>query len=365
MKALDHTSYYQRANRRAVSASKYFATARQHREAHQKYKYLFDKWENIIYSPEAIILTLVFVVSCPVEIMVSYEMYREMLGNYSGDPSPVLIWLMGFFVVGMAAWVSHMLSLKLSHSIRRLEIFSLQNNQPGLLEVEAIETINKISRKQFTRGVIFFILLIIVVGAISWQRSLLTVAATGQDTISLLDKLLPIVVVIIEVFTGIYAAYFIRFFHLRFLRKSTRKAFEKYADKGAAETQMSYILFTRAKEAEEKFELSNDIKDVLYRVTFLSEGDDHYTDEIKISQCKLIVVDQADRPVPKVKVVGLQNQSKLTIPTFTDNEGIAFLHWNLEHPLEAIDIGGQIFEGPYFRNSTYKQEIATQQQLIT
>ncbi len=358
MESLNGISYFNKASQRASIATGFASHSRKFRKKYEKYKFIIEQWGNRMINSGVVLLTSIFLISCPVEIMVSYEMYRELLANYSGKPSAILVWLMGFFIVGLAAWVSHLIGKKISKSLYDWEVFNfmyIQNNNK-MIEVEAEEKMQKEANTQFRLGIVFFVFLLLLVAGISWQRSFLTSLANGQDDFSLLEKILPIAVVTVEVFTGIYAAYIIKFIQFYYLKKYCHRSFLYYKEKCADETQMAYALLNKAKSDGEKYELSKDLKDVLYRMTFLSKANDDYVDNIDVQQCK-IIVQNGKNYIPNVRVVGLLDNTQLTNSTYTNEKGIAFLHWQSKEPLRAIELAGEIFEGPFSGNSTHKLRV--------
>lgn len=349
---------FEKARRRASKASAFAKYAREVKEQLHEAQNTLGKWNGIMANGLITLAMVVFFISCPVEIMVSFEMYREFLANYSPAPSTPLVWLMGLFIVGYAALVSHYLSTTISPNLKQWEVFNALHNDvfENRIEAEVEELIEKSSKRQLMIGLGAAGILLTIVTLISWQRSLLMGQLNEVNDYSLLEKILPVIVVIVEILSGVYLAYVIKSWKLAFAIWKLKRTYDRLTSQCSSETEMAFAFAQAARYAGENIEMSKDIFDVFYRKTYLSDSDDSYVEEINVSSCRIILQDEKEA-VPDVRVLGVLSDSELTNAVYTDQFGEAVIFWRAAAPLSAIEANGRIFHGPFKSGHTHRFNI--------
>lgn len=350
-----------RAGLRARKASRFAQKGRNQLQRKLAYERQLQNWGQIMENAPVSLFTVIFFVSWPTEILVSFEMYKEILSSYTEIPNIIFIWLLGSFIVGFAALTSHLLSKKISPELFRLEQYNLITPRSGhirLLPIEATEKVKSYSLLQLGFGVISFLILVIIVGLISWQRSYLMAYSTGgiENDYSLFEKILPIVIVTVEVYTGIYLGYIIKKISILIRKSLVGWRAKKNLGKCLYETEMAYGLLEKGREENLTLTLNKDLLDVIFRMNFRSSSAPDYLEEIMINQCRIITRTKQEF-LPNIRIVGLLNTSELTNVAYTSDQGVAIVYWNDDCPLKALEIGGQLFEGPFKNNTTHQFEL--------
>ena len=345
----------QRADNRAATANKNAGLARVQRDLAIVFECIISAWRSIMVGSPVLLLTICFFVLAAAEIVYSWEMYREFLGAFFGDPHWFIVLLLGFVIVFAAAYVSHLLSKSISSNLFDLEMYNYKHitKKDTILDEEAREYINADKKQDLIWGIVGFVLLLAVVGLISWQRSILMIDATGQDDYSLIQKVFPIIIVLLEVFTGIYLGQYLIPLWVTLNRKRQAWAkYNKHLDICSREDRLVKVLLEEADRSKETYIPTKQMADSMYRILNRSQNNISYVDEIYQKQLKLTVIGNNNQVVENAQVVGfLPSQS--VVGSISNSHGNAYLFWETpDTHIERLTINGIITkEGPFKENS--------------
>ena len=197
----------QEAIKRAQGSNRAAKVARTARDTRDFILQVLEDWARIFTNSPIVILTSLFVFSVMMELFFSWQMYNDLMSQMTGSANPVLSLIGGLFIVLWGAYVSHLLAKKMSPAMLDYNVYNeMKFSKNAMPQAAAEEKACIARRRDFTKGLIFGVLLLMVVAAISWQRVWLMVAIAGSDY-NLTHKLLPVVCVLIEIVSGIYVAY--------------------------------------------------------------------------------------------------------------------------------------------------------------
>lgn len=346
-----------RANDRAAYANGYARLGRECREIYLSANQAINDWKSIMAGSPVFLLTLIFFISAIAEIVYSWEMYREFLGAFFGIPHWSIVLLLGLVINVGAAYVSHLISKTMSSNLFDLEVYNYQFiSKRGLIqEVEAVEYILKDKRKDLIYGIISAIVLLSIVCFISWQRSFLMTDISGVDY-SLVQKILPVLIVLMEILTGIYLGiYLIPLIARTIIRNREKKKTMEYITLCSKDDRLVTALLVTARENGEKYTPTKEIADSLFRINNRSSDSLNYVDEINIKQIEVNVVNSNKNPVPNIHVVGFLPSNNSITNGLTGYDGRIFLVWDSQDDyITKLQIDGNlIFEGQYRKNNTY------------
>jgi hypothetical protein len=356
----------QRANDRAANANGNALTARTYRDFAIGCEQTVSDWRKVMVGSPVLLLTISFVILATAEILYSWEMYREFLAAFFGDPHWSIVLLLGLVIVFAAAYVSHLLSKSISSNLFDLEVYNYKHitKQGTILDEEAVEYISADKKKDLIWGIVGFILVLAVVGLISWQRSVLMTDATGEGDYSLIQKVFPIIIVLLEIFTGIYLGQYLFPQWVKLYKKGRAWAkYNKHLNICSREDRLVKVLLEQANLNGETYITSKQMADSMYRVLYRTENNIHYVDEIYQKQLTLTVVGNDNRPVENAQVVGfLPSQS--VIGGVSNAHGNVYLFWETaDLHIEQLVINGIIKEGIFKENSNIVISIAEQLRL--
>jgi hypothetical protein len=227
----------------------------------------------------------------------------------------------------------------------------------------AEEKVSMKTRKHFQIGVILFVILVIGVFAISMQRVGMMGAVTGQS-FGLLQKLLPVVIVTLEVFCGIYLGYFFRRMAMKKEIKKENQQYFKTKEVCAYETRMCKECFDHALIQNEPLIYNRELRDTMYRFEHRSQDNNNYVDEIpEVKNIKVLVTDEG-KPMQGVHLFGLLPGREFTNGIYTNEKGLAVLEWiSDEDYLEAVMVNNLTHQGPFRNHSNIKIDIDNQKML--
>lgn len=213
---------------------------RKHQANYTYYDNKLQKMRKIMSPSPVFLYSFIFLIACAVEIICSWIMYREFIAGMYDSQNPMAIILIGFFIVGLAAIVSHCFGLFLSSDLYRLKIEKYLSNNEDMLLNDAEEIALRTKKRNVIIGLFLFIITITMVAKISWLRANLMEEVTGIEY-PLIQKLFPIGAVLVEILTGIFLGYLITLLQYLYLRWKERIRYErclvtaKIADSNIAE----------------------------------------------------------------------------------------------------------------------------------
>jgi hypothetical protein len=358
----------QRANDRAANANKNACTARTYRDLVIGYERIISDWRNIMVGSPVLLLTISFIILATAEILYSWEMYREFLAAFFGAPHWSIVLLLGLVIVFAAAYVSHLLSKSISSNLFDLEVYNYKHitKKGTILDEEAIEYVNADKKKDLIWGIVGFVLVLAVVGLISWQRSVLMTDATGEDDYSLIQKIFPIIIVLLEIFTGIYLGQYLLPLWEKLSKKGRAWAkYNKHLNICSREDRLVRGLLEQAAMSGETYISSKQMADSMYRVLYRSENNINYVNDIYQKQLTLTVVGNNNQPVVNAQVIGVL-PSQSVIGGVSNAHGNVYLFWETaDSHIEQLAINGVVKEGIFKENSNIVISIAEQLSLTS
>lgn len=356
----------QGANERAQSANTFAKQARGFRDARNIRLEIIHEWERIMVDSPVVLLTIAFFILAIVEIIISWKMYGEMQASILSVPNPFLSIFMGLMVVSLGAVVSHYVAKRLSSSLFELEVFNMRHQSNNAMPLAvAEEKVRAKTRKHFQIGMILFIILVVGVITISMQRVGLMGAVTGQS-FGLLQKLLPVIIVTLEVFCGIYLGYFFKRLAQKGKIKKEHQQFEKKKEACAYSTLMTKECYDHAQQRNELMSYNRELRDTLYRFEHRSQDNDNYVDEIPEAKNIKVLITNEGKPFQGVHLFGLLPGREFTNGIYTNDSGQAVLEWiSDEDYLEGVMVNNLPHQGPFRNNSNIKIDLDNPKMLKT
>ncbi len=346
-----------RANDRAASSNNYARLGRECREIYLSANQAINDWKSIMAGSPVFLLTLIFFISAIAEVVYSWEMYREFLGAFFGKPHWTIVLLLGLVINVGAAYVSHLISKAMSSNLFDLEVYNYQyiSKKGQIQEVEAVEYVLKDKRKDLIFGLIGAIVILSIVCFISWQRSFLMTDISGVDY-SLVQKILPVLIVLMEILTGIYLGiYLIPLVAKTIIRNREKKKTMEYIALCSKDDRLVTALLVTARENGEKYTPTKEIADSLFRINYRSSDSLNYINEINLKQIDVNIVNSNKNPVPNVHVIGFLPSDNSVATGITDYNGQLFLTWDSKDDyISKLQIDGNVtVEGRFIKNNKY------------
>src|SRR6185312_6714476 len=255
----------QGANERAQLANANAQKARGYRDTRDTFLITLKEWERIMINCAVKLFTIAFFLLALFEIIISWPGYQELTAGVGDRPNMFLSLLLGVAIVTAGAVVSHLIGKKISRSLFELEVFNMSHSSKYSTPNSKVEeTVRADTQKQFLMGLVVYFVVAIVVLAISFQRVGLMGAITGQNY-GFVQKLLPAIVITLEVFAGIYLVYvFKRLAQKRKIAKLNKKFVRARSD-CAYETRLCHDLVEHATARSENIVYNLELRDALYR----------------------------------------------------------------------------------------------------
>ena len=352
------------ANERAQSANNLAKKARSIRDTRNTHASELREWQCIMVDSPVVLLTIAFFILALVEIIISWKMYGEMQASILSVPNPLFSTFLGLMVVSLGAVVSHYVAKSLSNSLFELEVFNMMHkSNHAMPRAVAEENISVKKRKHFVIGLVLFFILVIGVLAMSFQRVELMGAITGQN-FGLLQKMLPVIIVTLEVFCGIYLGYFFRKIWKKKANKKLHQQFEKTKNACAYETRMCKECYDYAVQRNEQLSYHRELRDTMFRFEHRSQDHDNYVDEIPEAKNVKVLVSGEGRPIQGVHLFGLLPGRECTNGIYTSYTGQAVLEWmSDEDYLEGVMVNNRPHQGPFRNNSSIMLDIDKQKML--
>jgi hypothetical protein len=354
----------QDANERAQLANTLAKKARDYRDIRNSHATELTEWERIMVDCPVILLSIAFFILAVVEIIISWKMYGELQASILSIPNPFLSIFIGLMVVSLGAVISHYVAKRLSGSSFDLEVFNiLHRSRNAIPRSIAEENVRVKTRKHLLIGLILFSILFVGVISISFQRIGLMGAITGKS-FGLLQKLLPVIIVTLEVFCGIYLGYFFRRIWKKWGIKKTHQQFERAKNGCAYETRMCKECHDHAMSNNEQVSYNRELRDTIFRFDYRSQDNDNYVDEIPEMKYVKVLVTNEDKPLQGIHIFGLLPGHEFTNGIHTNHSGHAVLEWMSDKDyLEGVMVNNLPYQGPFRSTTNIKIDLDSQKSL--
>lgn len=345
------TNYKEAVNRASssnLSANKAFIAMNKLRQIRDD----LNEWKFIFQDSPIVISTALFITSGFLEIMFTMPMYYELTGQVTGYKNTPLALVAATFVVIGGALASHYLSKKLSSAMFNYAVFNQTRfSQKTVLNSSAEETVRISTRRDSFKGLILGIGLLIFVTVVSWQRVFLLNLINSAD-FGLLHKILPIICVLAEIFTGLYLSYIYRRFCEYRKAKKLQKEFVREKTITAYEAKMANDFYLLAKETGEKTYDSKDLHDALYRFQFRAQEDENYCSPVPLRKTLTITVANKTGVLNGIHLAGILSNGEYCNTVYTDEYGEGTLCWYSEaKEVLKVYVDNEEHDGHYMENS--------------
>ena len=297
-----------------------------------------------------IVVSLVFILAGISEIALSYQMYVDLMSETVGSKSSMLALTIAFFIVALAAYDSHLIAKALNYSVYNLAVYNNEDkySKNPVSRAAAEESASLARRRDLIKGIILGIFVVSVVTAISWHRVFLLNTISVGDY-SLVSKLLPVICVIIEIFSGIYLNYLYVRFKLKRKADKLQNEFVRQKELCIYNTRMAHDLYQHAIEQREKIHYSIEVDKALYRYQHRSEDSADYVDPISAQKTLTVVVSDQNG----LHIAGSLPNGEHCNSTYTDDKGVGILSWQSQaKEVLIIYVDSKQYKGPFMENSS-------------
>lgn len=346
-----------KANQQAALASQLVAQTRQHRDNFLDRQKTLKDWAAIMSDSKYEIPLALFFVLAVVDFFVSYEIYRDMVGKFIAAPSFCYVLLFGIFIIGLAALASTFLDTSLSKNLYRLAVYNKQHltYDKDIMDLEAQLMVQRERKTKTVVGIIIAVTVLGMVLGISFQRVFFMEQLENDSALhyTQFDKFLPSVIIVFEIYTGIFLHYFYDRIKTHISYWNNKRLYKKFKAKAVAQDHIAFDLYKNMADQHEidSLRLSKDLRNVIYRVTFLSKAADDYVNDIDCQVCKIKIHDKGVFK-KRYTVTGWTTSNKRTNTVVANEEGEALLEWQENTSLHSIEINGRVFQGPFEANTT-------------
>lgn len=346
----------QRAEGKAQSAHRDATEGREAKRQRDEGRNIVTEWKRIMSGSPILLLTIIFVFCACAEIVYSWEMYREFLGAFFGMPHWTITLLLGLVIVLGAAYVSHFLSKSLSSNLFDLEVFNYRNisKKGNILEEEAIDHVRSEKKRDLAIGLISGGILLMVVAFISWHRSILMLDATGSNDYSLIQKILPVIIVLFEILTGIYLGlYLLPRWRIEMKIHKENKSFKRHLWACSETDRLVKALMDSALLNNEYFKPSKNALSSYYRAQSRTT-DENYLDITSVKQLEVTTVDATGVPKSNIRILGVTNNGQVIASGISNEGGYLILYWDSNNDqIELMINDFSTKKGPYQANTSH------------
>ncbi|MFZ4634298.1 MAG: hypothetical protein ACOYNO_08850 [Saprospiraceae bacterium] len=303
---------------------------------------ILRKWRELMINAPVTLHNTLFIVFAVVELFVSWEVYRDILSNI-GFPRlfiPFGVLLLCLLINGWASITAHFIGRGWSKDVQDWERWNyvfIKNNgsvPPGIVD-ENLEREKKRSRRlAISSGFILFLLVIV---SVLYRTLALSSEASDNGTSNQMQlvtmAIVPIVILIGELFTGDFIWYSIRWLQNKRRRNRERKTFYTQQNECGRLDQLSVTYTKNATAKGEQINLQGDLEKAHMRHKFRSLQNDDYMDSFDKQRYIGFTFRSRGNKTP------LSNQIvKATLPNgaatgefITDGQGKVTIRWDGEH----------------------------------
>jgi hypothetical protein len=335
------------------TAAEYANNGRKYRTEYYFQQKIVGRWNDLLSNDPVFLFTIIFIICFAADILITWEMYRDVVSYILTSTPAWAMLLLGFLINGFAAVVSHYFSKTKSDGLFNYEVWNLQHiihkgEKPHEI---AVRDVTKDKKNDFFLFLLTSVILVVIVGFISFNRSFLLTAGGNKDAdYNLLQKILPIVIVVAEVFTGIYLVFVLKRLLWNYKASSNRGKFLNFLHLTNEHDKIVGRLIQKANENNEYVDFQRNVKNSLFRIKY-RDLNDSYIDEVEFNQAEFIIKGSSDLAIPNLSIVGNLNGGGQTNATYTDEQGKAEVHWNSkDEDIDSLIVNGIKLMGPFTRN---------------
>jgi len=372
-KVFYHTESIQQAGIAALHANQaYF-----YKNRYYNYERILRKWEELMCNSPIIMHTMIFAICFFADILVSWEMNRDIMSSvqfFPGDPPVWAILLLCLLINGWAAITGHFIGKGWSKDIQDWERWNLTFIKHGG-DVASHAADADIHREVWWAkfyGIISGLILFTLVGLIIKHR--IEILAANAEIIDadpdsiittvvvnpLVVIFFPVAILMGEFLTGFYIIYIVQRYWQKSKRSVNRRRFLTFKMKCGAADKLAHEYHVTAKEGGGNLDMVADLEVSLKRFKTRSQETDGYIDPVLIKKSSFILQFQpSGQPVARQFVYGVLANGAKTGHHRTDNNGQVTIIWS--GPFDKIELlhipGYPTQVGPYFEYSEHYIEI--------
>ena len=217
------------------------------REIFKSYSYQRDRmteWDRTLSPSRATVLAfaILFPIIAMVEYLFSEELYRDVLPRYP--------WAMGLIFAVLAIVIAELIVYRFFQAKRQWKANELKRSELWKNQPEAVinKQVIKITQRQLIIGILLFITMIAILSYLSWDRVNRMIDASARVNAFGPIDLLPVILYVFEVFTGMFIWYIILRSFLGLQVASLRRKFNSAARQCNQLTIDAVQEFIKAKE---------------------------------------------------------------------------------------------------------------------
>lgn len=332
---------------------------------------ILNKWRDLMINASVLFYNALFFLFVIVDIIISWEMLRDIVSNAVSLPSgweTFSILMFCLLINGWAAVTAHFIGRGWSKQVHDFErwnyIFIKNRSQSPQNIVSSI--MQRETRLARWMAVLSGLILIGLVGVIIYYRIALLDGETSSVNpddelegdipvaipgLNIIMTYLPLAIIIGEIFTGGYLWYSVRVLQKRWSRYINRRKYLKFKENCGKSDQLAVQYTQAAQQNEEVIEITGDLERAHLRFKYRSQQNDDYLDPLdNFKRIAFNIKYQGTgKPVANVKVFGvLPNSGTKTGDYRTDEDGRVVIPMNNGHDhLVAIYVQNKEYLGPF------------------
>ena len=359
-----HTESIQQAGIAALQANQaYFYKNRYYHS-----ETILRKWEDLMCSSPIFMHTIIFVICFFADILVSWEMNRDIMSNvqfFPGDPPSWAILLLCLLINGWAAITGHFIGKGWSKDIQDWERWNLTYIKNGgniASHVADADIRREVWWARFY-AVLSGIILFTLVGLIIDHRLEILNADeenTGSGFNPWVVIFFPVAILLGEFLTGFYIIYIVQRYLQKWKRLTNRNRFLIYKMKCGAADKLAHEYHIKAKEETNSMDMVADLEVSLKRFRTRSQEKDDYIDPVLIKKATFnLHFWPSGRPMSNHFIYGVLANGAKTGDHKTNEHGQVTILWS--GPFDKLELlhipGYPTKSGPYYEYSDHFIEI--------
>jgi len=310
-------------------------------------------WSGLFVNSPVIVATCIFFLAVAIEIIFSLPMYLDLMAEMTGTGNYFNALIGASLIVLWGAGVSHYIGKWASLAIFDYNIANKMHfSEKNALQAAVEEDVRMATSRDFIIGLGLGAALLFVVIGVSWQRVWLIGEITGGNY-SLINKLLPVICVILEMISGIYLGYVYSRARRLILKKKYTQQYWDEKSQCAYQTNMAAEYYHKAVELGEPIHFNRELKDALFRNEFRSIDQDDYIEPVPAENVLKVIVKDGQSLISGVHLYGVTANGETCNRTYTNEFGEGILIWSGDQKaLTHLFADGELYKGPFLENTT-------------
>jgi len=368
---IENFNYASEALQKAITAADHANLGYKNKERYHHLERLLRKWEGIMCNSPVVGHTLLFLLFFMADILVSWEMNRDILSQaefFSGEPPAWAILLICLLINGWAAVSANFIARGWARDIQEMErwnTFYIKSYAGEITDMQNYD-LNYERNRSRLYALVSNLVLFLVVGLIIWHRwSLIAAGAEidaeegggeGLASTGVIIIVLPIAILIGELLTGDYIWYLIQRVVVKAKHNNNYKSFLKHKRFCSFLDKQAFDYHNLSLKEDRKYPLGAELEKSLFRVQFRSLDQDDYMDPVAtLHRISFRLQSRATQAyVSNTRIFGvLPNGAKIS-DFITDQHGFVTMSWTSNFDrLELVCVEDRTYPGPFLENSEH------------